>query len=351
MDEGELFAAVDASCGRALMAISASTETSVEAVGDEPEAEPADEEEPEVVIADLAAIDWLDQTWTTDCTNDEGLRGVELTRDDELDGAHRPEDGQLTPVYVVELDSAVYGDVTGDGHDEAIFVTQCVLASAEYRVEVWSHDEQGKPLHLPPVHRFFKFDAVVDRAEAVNGLLRIHSNEGESGDDMPHLNGYPVQVVTDWTYEANNQEWLAAELSRTDTSPAAPEQTTVLETAGFVLPSDNIYCLSLPPAWTESSEPLLECRIDSGLNPEPSEACWGGEGGDWAGMHLPGNEPGEPSCFSDALRQEVQDNWVLDYGATWRQDGFECSSSEQGLRCSNPSGNGLELARNSWSAW
>ena len=230
LDEEDLLAAVEEQCGRAIAAITAAA--SVYSLDPEPEtqAEPKPEvvEEPDVVFADLRPIDWVHQMWTTDCTEDGVTRGLQLTLEDGQ-GVHRPPEPTLTPIYVVDLDDVVYGDVTGDGHDDVVFVTQCVFASAEYFVEVWSHDEEGQPLHLPIVNHFSKFEAVVDRVEAVDGLLRVHSREGAPGDDMPHLNGYPIEVV--WSYTFDGNTWDAQEISRTDTRPE-PESDPTSQSAG-----------------------------------------------------------------------------------------------------------------------
>lgn len=201
--EQELRTAVEQRCGRALKAIQASAgqqepTPDADAVVDET-AEPEPMEGSEVV--NLATLDWLERSWTTDCTNEDDAQQVRLTYEEEFGGVRRPDDGALTPIYVVGLNDVVHGDVTGDGHDDAAFVTQCVFASAEYFVEVWSHDEAGQPLHLPPVHHFSKFAEAVEKVEVVDETLRIHSGEGAPGDDVPHLNGYPVKVVTDWSFD------------------------------------------------------------------------------------------------------------------------------------------------------
>lgn len=227
LDEQELRVALYDRCERAISAISAAANDPEVAAAPGPEAsieEPhevaEDAPEPETVFADLASVDWVDQIWSTECTNEDGVRDVALTYDEEFGGVRRPDDGALTPVYVVDLDGIVYGDVTGNGHADAVFITECVFASAEILVEVWTHDEAGQPLHLPPVRHFSRFDAVVDRVEAGEGRLRIHSREGLPDDDQPHLNGYPIDVVTDWVLV--DGAWRAEERSRSEPPTSVP---------------------------------------------------------------------------------------------------------------------------------
>lgn len=164
-----------------------------------------------------------------------------------MGAVYRPDDGALTPVYVVDLNGIVFGDVTGDGHKDAIFVTECVYASAEVLVEVWSYDDDGQPRHLPPVKHFSKFESVVDRVEAVGGELRIHSREGAVGDGFPHLNGYPIAVVTGWSFDG--AKWLAHEVDRVDIVPEPnpqpePDSASIAECATPSASADHtVRCL------------------------------------------------------------------------------------------------------------
>lgn len=242
-DELELRAALYNRCERAISAISAAANDPEVAAGpssegslEEAEGVVEDAPEPEPEFTDLTDVDWVDQVWSTECTNESGVRDVQLTYDEDLGGVRRPTGGALTPVYVVQLDRVVYGDVTGNGHADAAFITQCVFASAEYFVEVWTHDDDGQPLHLPPVRHFSKFDAVVDRLEAGEGRLRIHSQEGLPGDDAPHLNGYPIDVVTDWTFA--DGAWRDEERSRSE----PPTAVAGCETPN-ASPEDAALCL------------------------------------------------------------------------------------------------------------
>ena len=232
MDEAALQAAVEQRCGRALRVITAAAEQPVDdppesetETADKPDEPPAPEPEAEVDFVDLVALDWVDQPWTTDCTSDGQSRDLDLVIEEPLGAVHRPADGALTPVFVVDVDGAVFGDITGNGQDEAIFVTQCVFANAETFLEVWSHDEQGQPLQLPLVQHFSRFEQLLDHVETVDGRLRVHTFEGAVGDSQPHINGFPIGVVTDWSFDGAT--WSAQEISRSEPEP--PSQSVVAD--------------------------------------------------------------------------------------------------------------------------
>jgi hypothetical protein len=68
--------------------------------------------------------------------------------------------------YTGYLDSLMYGDVTGDGLDDAVFATDCFLGNDYvYYVEVWSHDDGGQPVQLPAVVSYTKWDGVIEGHE------------------------------------------------------------------------------------------------------------------------------------------------------------------------------------------
>ena len=346
--EQDLRAAVEQRCGRALEVIQTSAEHQEPTPGADAVVEEVEEPEPMEVpeVVNLATLDWFEQSWTTDCTNEDDAQQVTLTYEEEFGGVRRPGDGALTPIYVVGLNDAVHGDVTGDGHDDAVFVTQCVFASAEYFVEVWSHDEAGQPLHLPPVHHFSKFTEAVEKVEVGDEALRIHSGEGAPGDDMPHLNGYPVKVVTDWSFDG--QQWHATEISRSEltTEPqgdgASPSPDGGGGDDGFRSPTGNIYCeyIGGPDAIDE-----VGCVIRSGLVPSPGDLCRDSDSNVvalWLGS------TGSAVADCDEHGWIYHDNPVLDYGATWSRSGITCTSQETGVTCRNEAGGELKLARASW---
>jgi hypothetical protein len=180
----------------------------------EPEAEPP---------ANLEEVVWEEQDWTTTCVESGEPSSVTLTPGTAPGELWSNADGPSTAMnFTVELDRTIFGDVTGDDLPDAIFATNCFLGNDfEFYVEVWSHDPDGRPVQLPPVVAYTKWDGSIDEIEIVDGSLHIHTSEPAPGDDAPHLNGYPVLVVTAWQF--HGQGWIAEELSSTDTTPPAPE--------------------------------------------------------------------------------------------------------------------------------
>lgn len=232
LDEDELRAAVEQRCGRALNAITAAAEADAPAEQEGgPDDDPADDHtsndvgDAEVAFVDLAEHAWLDQPWVSDCTDDGVPRALRLELEPEHGAVHRPADGSPTPVFVVELDGAVFGDLTGNGHDDAVFVTQCVFANAATFLEVWSHDEHGQPRQLGVLEHYSKWERTLDRVEIVDTTLRVHTREGLEGAETPHIDGYPIEVVTDWSFDGTG--WSAELVSRSDPPPAEPEPPAV----------------------------------------------------------------------------------------------------------------------------
>jgi len=278
LDESEVRAAVDERCGRAVAAISAAA-----LAPDEPVPEP----EPE--IADLRAVDWTALRWASDCTEDGTVRALELTAspwDEPGVVIHAPApDSEVASgmVYSVAIHEAVFGDVTGDGLENAVFTADCFLGNDSlFFVEVWGHDEDGRPAQLPTVLAYRKWDGIIDAIEIVDQRVRIHTSEPAPGEEAPHLNGYAVEVVTDWSFDGAN--WNRDEVSRLDTTPAPePEPTPAPEPA-------------------PEPEPLLE--------PEPApapSACdrlgFPGEDEGWCSQILADIE----ECYR---QMEADPNWV-----------------------------------------
>ena len=191
--------------------------------------EPA--EDPEAISpVDLAEVDWTQLPWSTTCSDGPETIEVMLSEgavpwDEPGTTGYNPDPDAEIPgmVYLVNIDSMMVGDVTGDGLDNAVFRSECFLGNDSlFHVEVWGHDHDGHPVHLPAVVEYSKWDGVIEDVEIVEDTLRIHTREPEPGDDLPHINGYPVEVVTDWTFDSHR--WRADEVSRADqeqTPPAA----------------------------------------------------------------------------------------------------------------------------------
>jgi hypothetical protein len=204
LDQDELLAALEERCGRTIAAISAAAEA--------PEPEP----EPEPV--DLETVDWTGVEWATVCTEHRSEGIAQLAREDGA-GVWRAVADSPTPALHVPLDAVLYGDVNGDNLDDAIFVVECVFsgAHAEHFIEVWSHDEDGTPTQLETLANFTREDGVITALEMIDDRLRVHTAEGRDGDNQPHINGYPLEVVTDWHHDGSG--WVDKEISRTDTTP------------------------------------------------------------------------------------------------------------------------------------
>ena len=219
LDEDELRAAVEARCGRAVTAITAAATAATE-----PEPEP----DPEPI--DLTTVDWTAVTWTSPCSGSQQPASLTLTAGEpverpthlaEAEGTlvhvDDPDPTLATVEYTVYAGHVVFTDVTGDGNEDASFISTCRQGNTlSVAVEVWSQDDNGEVLQLPTAVSYGN-DGTVTALEAVDGGLRVHSREGAEGEPTPHLHGYPVEVVTDWTYDGN--AWVADEIERTDTTP------------------------------------------------------------------------------------------------------------------------------------
>lgn len=110
----------------------------------------------------------------------------------------------------------------------------------------------------------------------------------------------------------------------------------------FRTPSGNIGCVY--SGGSAGKRPELRCDILSGLRPPPRRPA--GCGLDY-GDSLELSEIGRPSpvCHGDTAIDPRAP--VLAYGRTWRRSGLDCTSRSVGLRCSNRSGHGFFLSRQS----
>ena len=112
--------------------------------------------------------------------------------------------------------------------------------------------------------------------------------------------------------------------------------------AAFRMPSGNIGCAY---SSFEGSPPFLRCDILSGLRgappkPRSCENDWGMS----IGMGRKG--PARLLCIGDTVFDPGAR--VLRYGTTWRLNGFRCVSRTSGLTCTNVSGRGFFVSRQSW---
>jgi hypothetical protein len=191
--------------------------------GSTPRSELAPEPEPEraAVPVDLAEVAWEEQAWTAPCAEPGEPSRLTLSPGaafGELSGSVDDPTSSEPMTYTVELERALFGDVTGDGLDDAVFTTHCTLGEdvGSY-VEVWSHDQDGEPTQLPPVVAYSDREASIDDVEIAEGSLLVHTSEPASADDTGDHDRYPVLVVTAWSFDG--QVWVAEERSRTDTAP------------------------------------------------------------------------------------------------------------------------------------
>lgn len=114
---------------------------------------------------------------------------------------------------------------------------------------------------------------------------------------------------------------------------------------GFILPSRNIACFS----FGQGANQFLRCEIKSGLRPLPPKpsSCEF----DWGAGFLLTNAPQKAQvlCISDTIYSP--DLPTLDYGKTWRKNGFSCQATVNGLTCTNGKGNGFFMNREQWRAF
>jgi hypothetical protein len=188
-------------------------EEAVEGVAEAPAPDPA----PEPV--DLRERNWSRHPWPTTCNALYEEINATLGASDvfELPGVLEfASSGGSTPiVFSVWVDDVVFGDVTGNGRDDAVFRTECFHGNAaEQMLEVWSTDVAGQPELLPTVAAWSKFAGVVESFSVDDGAIRVSTSEGLPDDDHPHLNGYPIDVVTDWRF--GDGGWTATEISRSE---------------------------------------------------------------------------------------------------------------------------------------
>lgn len=236
------------------------------------------------------------------------------------------------PVFEVDLSTATFGDLTGDGHDDIALTSWCEHYGASFGLlHVWTHGQSGESQQLPAVLGFSWAGDHLAGFEIADGHLRTTTLEwSDSSSGTPD-----VEVVTDWSWDGGR--WQATEVPQPD---AESDQAVTLSDGRFLSPSGNIQCMA--------SDSNLDCQISSGLNPPPPGGCPGGAG-DWAGVLLPPAGRGEPYCVSDSWLEMFNDAPVLAYGETWTYGPYACESAESGVTCRNRSDNWFHLRRASWT--
>ena len=106
----------------------------------------------------------------------------------------------------------------------------------------------------------------------------------------------------------------------------------------FRTPSGNIGC------GYDSGSATLRCDIGTGLQPRPPKPknCpldWG------FGYFVKRTGTARVVCAGDTAIDRRSP--AVPYGTTWRRGGFACISTRAGLRCTNSSGHGFFLSKQS----
>lgn len=119
---------------------------------------------------------------------------------------------------------------------------------------------------------------------------------------------------------------------------------------GFRSPSGNISCLFIPSS--NGSPAAMLCKLGHANYAETLHArC---HGLDWHGFLLPAARKGAVNCSGGILYSPATQHpryITLAYGKTWRQKMFSCTSQFNGVNCSNPSGHGMFISRQTWRTW
>jgi hypothetical protein len=111
--------------------------------------------------------------------------------------------------------------------------------------------------------------------------------------------------------------------------------------AGFRTPSGNIHCMFME---ADAEFPAnLRCdimQVDTPVPRAPRDCD-----GEWGRSFSisAGDAIGQMICVGDAVFNES--NPVLDYGQTWQQSGFTCTSEQNGISCFNGKRHGFSLSR------
>ena len=181
-------------------------------------------------------------------------------------------------VYSMGIGEGIFSDGSDDERQLAVFRGRCFLGNDFLiLIEAWSHDEDGDLLQLPNLLSYSKWDGLIEHVEIVDGQIRVHTFEPAPGEETPHLDGYAVEVVTDWSY--GDDGWMADEISRVDTTPEpkpqpapapepapapAPREPTACERIGIedAGPESESYCQSIEEQNAHADECIAELVAD-----------------------------------------------------------------------------------------
>jgi hypothetical protein len=125
---------------------------------------------------------------------------------------------------------------------------------------------------------------------------------------------------------------------------AAPLHASGSTIVSFRTPTGNIGCV-FSAGIDGAEKPTIRCDIRSRLRPEPRppKSC-PLDYGDSIQVHRLGRAI--LVCHGDTAIDPA--SRVLRYGHTFRRDGLSCTSYFYGLNCSNRSGHGFFMSRQSW---
>jgi hypothetical protein len=143
--------------------------------------------------------------------------------------------------------------------------------------------------------------------------------------------------------------------------PVAAASASAATLPGFRSPSGNISCLFIPSSPLDSGSgrtpATILCKLaHADYAKALQKRCLGlnGSGVDWHGFSLPAARKGTVLCSGGILYNPTTQHpsYVrLAYGKTWRQKMFSCTSQFNGVNCSNPSGHGMFISRQTWRTW
>jgi hypothetical protein len=116
---------------------------------------------------------------------------------------------------------------------------------------------------------------------------------------------------------------------------------------GVVTPSGNIRCFVTR---------VLHCDIkQANYRPQLQARCIAPPNSlDWHGWDLPPAGKARVTCAGGILYDPVHTRLPtrrLPYGQTWRHGPYTCTSRVTGLTCTNRTGHGLFISRESWRAF
>jgi len=114
-------------------------------------------------------------------------------------------------------------------------------------------------------------------------------------------------------------------------------------TWGFTMPSGNIICNLTPGEGGFQSQVRCDLQQMSNKPPAPPPDC----AANWGDAFTVQTKStiGERICHAAGDEAQVPRGPVLAYGATWKGEGFTCTSQTTGVTCTNALGHGFAVSR------